>query len=138
MICQCKVVFGFAAVPFKKKKRGKNQLTCKHQLHASYLNGSAFLSYMRPWVLQLPGICVASSKNTELAFQNSNNNNRRQPINTRKQPCLLKLPSEGWEKGVETEQERQGKRMLQPASYIARNTPPSCPPCCQRRLLSAS
>lgn len=99
----------------KKKKKGKNQLTGKHQLHASNLNfGSAFLSYMRPWVLQLPGICVISSKNTELAFQNSNNNNNlRQPINTRKQPCLLKLPSEGWEKGVETEQGRQGKRMLQ-------------------------
>lgn len=47
----------------------QNQLTFKHQLHASNLNGSVFLSCMRPLVLQLHGICVVSLKNTELAFQ---------------------------------------------------------------------
>jgi hypothetical protein len=47
--------------------------------------------------------------------------------------CLLKAGKRGWRQ----REERQGKRMLELASYIARNTPPSCPPysvrggCCQ-------
>ena len=60
-------LFFFFLLLYLLKKQ--NQLTFKHQLHASNLNGSVFLSCMRPLVLQLHGICVVSLKNTELAFQ---------------------------------------------------------------------
>lgn len=64
----------------------QNQLTFKHQLHASNLNGSVFLSCMRPLVLQLHGICVVSLKNTELAFQKKITIYSNQQ-NSLKQPC---------------------------------------------------
>lgn len=90
----------------------QNQLTFKHQLHASNLNGSVFLSCMRPLVLQLHGICVVSLKNTELAFQKkiiiySNQQNKSQTTLLTAAAC--------WRlgKGGGDRAERQGEGTLQ-------------------------
>lgn len=82
--------FFFALASFKKA----NQPTFKHQLHASNLNGSVFLSCMRSLVPQLHGICVVSLKNTELAFQK---NNLQQP--TKYSPTTLLTVAAFWRLG---------------------------------------
>lgn len=100
---------GLRTLTSSSEPKPKNCSSFKHQLHASNLTGSVFLSCMRPLVLQLHGICVVSLKNTELAFQKKNHH-LQQPIN-KSQTTLLTAAafSEGWEQEVESEWRGRGK-----------------------------